>query len=169
MTVDPDWKEAAAPPPPALNTSGLLPVDMRGSVLRWGVDPASISVGTDGVVRYVVVAQSDSGTVNAIYEGLRCNTAESTVYARHSGGQWAPAPDREWKAHPRQRGTAAHPGDRARRRLPGPGPERLAGADRARPGRTGRHPVPTRTALTRPALQRVRTRLVRWIISGSAM
>jgi len=97
VDVDPDWKEAAAPPPPALNTSRLVPLEMRGTELRWGVDPSSISIGPDGVVRYVVVAQSDSGAVNAIYEGLRCNTAESTVYARHAGDQWVPAPDREWK------------------------------------------------------------------------
>ncbi len=94
---DPDWKEAAPPPPPAVQTTRLLPIEMRGSVLRWGVDPASISLGPDGVVRYVVVAQSDSGTVNALHEGLRCSTAESTVYARHSGGQWRPVSDREWK------------------------------------------------------------------------
>lgn len=94
---DPDWKEAAPPPPPAVQTTRLLPIEMRGSVLRWGVDPASISLGPDGVVRYVVVAQSDSGTVNALHEGLRCRTAESTVYARHSGGRWVPVVDREWK------------------------------------------------------------------------
>ncbi|WBY00841.1 CNP1-like family protein [Ramlibacter tataouinensis] len=94
---DPDWKEAAPPPPPAVRTTGLIPIEMRSSVLRWGVDPASISLGADGVVRYVVVARSDSGTVSALYEGLRCNTAESTVYARSSGDQWSPVADREWK------------------------------------------------------------------------
>lgn len=94
---DTDWKEAAAPPPPAVQTDRLIPIEMRSSVLRWGVDPASISLGADGVVRYVVVARSDSGTVTALYEGLRCSTAESTVYARHSGGQWTPVADRDWQ------------------------------------------------------------------------
>ena len=39
------------------------------------------------MVRYVVVATSDSGAVNAIYEGIRCDTGRFKVYARHNGGQ----------------------------------------------------------------------------------
>jgi hypothetical protein len=89
--VDPDWKEAEAPPPPALRTDKLIPLDMPRSALRFGVDPASVSVGADSVVRYVVVATSSSGAVNAMYEGIRCNTAEVKVYARYN-------PDAGWKA-----------------------------------------------------------------------
>jgi len=61
-----DWKETEAPPPPPLRTTGLIPIDVAGSSLRFGVDPASISVGADRVVRYVVVATSASGTVNGM-------------------------------------------------------------------------------------------------------
>jgi hypothetical protein len=88
---DPDWREAQAPPPPALKTSGLIPLEMPRSLLRYGVDPASVSVGEDRVVRYVVVAISDTGFVNAFYEGIRCSTGEFRTYARHNPDSgWVP-------------------------------------------------------------------------------
>jgi hypothetical protein len=97
--VNPDWKETEAPPPPALRTQGLIPVEMpSGLSLRFAVDPASVSVGADGVVRYVIVASSPTGAVNAMYEGLRCNTAEVKVYARHNPDSgWVPARNAEWQ------------------------------------------------------------------------
>ena len=104
---DPDWKEVEAPPPPAVRTQGLIPLDMgRGTELRWGVDPQSISIGADRVVRYVVVAQAEGGALNAIYEGLKCSTGEVRVYARHArDGQWAPSKSADWQ---RVLGNAAH-------------------------------------------------------------
>ena len=97
--VDPDWKEVEAPPPPALRTQGLVPIEMPAGIsLRFAVDPASVTVGPDGVVRYVVVASSSTGAVNALYEGLRCNTAEVKVYARHNPDSgWVPARDAQWQ------------------------------------------------------------------------
>jgi len=89
--IDPDWKEAEAPAPPALRTSGLVPLEVPGTQLRYGVDPASVSLGADGIVRYVVVATGSGGAVNGLYEGLRCNTGEYKVYARHTGGAWSAA------------------------------------------------------------------------------
>jgi hypothetical protein len=77
VTPDPDWKEAEAPPPPALRTDGLIPLDVPRSALRFCVDPASVAVGSDGIVRYVVVATSSSGAVNAMYEGIRCTPVSS--------------------------------------------------------------------------------------------
>lgn len=96
--ADPDWKELEAPPPPALRTDRLIPVEMPPSNnLRFGVDAGSITVGTDGIVRYVVVAQSPSGTVNAMYEGVRCSSGEVKVYARHNPDSgWVRAANAEW-------------------------------------------------------------------------
>ncbi|HEY8359396.1 MAG TPA: CNP1-like family protein [Ramlibacter sp.] len=88
---DPDWKEAQVPPPPALSTQRLIELEMPRSALRFGVDPASITIGTDRIVRYVVVATSSTGTVNAMYEGVRCSSGEVKVYARHN-------PDSGWVA-----------------------------------------------------------------------
>jgi len=94
---DPDWKEVEAPPPPALRTEGLVPIDMGSSTLRWGVDPASITIANDRVVRYVVVARGQGGAVNAFYEGLRCSTGEVKLYARHSGDKWVSVSNPDWK------------------------------------------------------------------------
>jgi hypothetical protein len=96
--VDPDWREAEAPPPPALKLDGLIPLEIPRSSMRFGVDPGSVSLGSDGIIRYVVVATSTAGAVNALYEGLRCNTGEFKVYARNSGdGGWAAAKDSPWR------------------------------------------------------------------------
>jgi hypothetical protein len=93
----PEWQEVDAPPPPALRTSGLIPIEVNGTSLHFGVDPKSVSVGADGVVRYVVVASSNSGVVNGIYEGIKCDSAEVKVYARHNPDSgWVPAPDAKW-------------------------------------------------------------------------
>jgi hypothetical protein len=95
--TNPDWKEVEVAPP-ALKTDRLVPVDIRrGSVMRWGVDPSSISIAADGVVRYVVVAQGEGGAINALYEGVRCSTAEVKVYARSTGKEWVLARDADWK------------------------------------------------------------------------
>jgi hypothetical protein len=95
---DPDWKEIDAPPPATLRTSGLVPVDVPGTSLRFGIDPASVSLGADRIVRYVIVATSPSGVVNAMYEGIRCDTSEVKVYARHNPDSgWVPARDAQWQ------------------------------------------------------------------------
>ena len=98
MPADPDWKEQEAPPPPALRTTGLIPLDVPGSSLRFGIDPNSVAIGADRVIRYVVVATSPSGAVNAMYEGLRCNTGEVRVFARHNPDSgWVPAANSLWQ------------------------------------------------------------------------
>jgi hypothetical protein len=95
---EPDWREAPATPP-ALRTSGLIPLEIPGSALRFGVDPDSVSLGSDRVVRYVVVASSTSGTVNAMYEGIRCESGEFKVYARHNPDSgWTQATDSPWRS-----------------------------------------------------------------------
>jgi hypothetical protein len=95
---DPDWREADAPAPPQLRTSGLIELDIRTGDLRFGIDPASIAVGVDGIVRYVVVARGPGGVVNGIYEGVHCKTAQAKVYARHNPDSgWVPVTDAKWK------------------------------------------------------------------------
>ncbi|MBA2962410.1 MULTISPECIES: CNP1-like family protein [Ramlibacter] len=99
VPVDPDWKELTAPAPPAsLRTQGLVPIDVEPSQLRWGIDPDSIAVGADGIVRYVVVARGEGSALNAFYEGLRCSSGEVKVYARRSSdGGWVPAAASDWQ------------------------------------------------------------------------
>jgi hypothetical protein len=95
----PDWQEEAVPPPPAFGKVPLVPIEMPPYVsLRFGVDPGSLVITSDGVVRYVMVATSPSGAMNAMYEGIRCATGEVKTYALYgAAGQWAPVQDPKWR------------------------------------------------------------------------
>lgn len=96
---DPDWRESAVPPPPEFDAARLIQLDMpRHMSVKLGVDPATLRITSDGIVRYVMVAQSPSGTVNATYEGIRCQTAEVKVYARYTSSKvWNLISNPEWK------------------------------------------------------------------------
>ena len=96
---DPDWKEIEAPPPAPVRTDRLLRIDTPESTLRFGVIPESVVLTSDGIVRYVVVASSASGAVNALYEGIRCRTGEGRIYARHNPDSgWVPVKDGDWRS-----------------------------------------------------------------------
>ena len=101
---DPDWKEMDVPSAPSFNKDKLIPVEMPSYVsLRFGVDPATLTLTHDGVIRYVMVAQSNGsssggGTLSAMYEGIRCAAGEFKTYARFSAsGQWAPVSNPQWR------------------------------------------------------------------------
>lgn len=96
---DPDWREVEAPAAPALKLQGLIPLEMPGSGLRFGIDPSSITIGEDRIVRYVVVATSATGVVNAMYEGIRCGSGDFKLYARHStDGGWKVVKNSDWRS-----------------------------------------------------------------------
>lgn len=98
---DPDWKESEAPPPPAFDMSKLLGFDGAvNSSLVYGVDPSSIRIsGSDGLIRYVLVATSASGAKNVMYEAIRCSTGEFKTYARYSSdGRWSSVSDASWRS-----------------------------------------------------------------------
>lgn len=95
-----EWKESDAPPPPAFNTNNLIALAMPPYVaLQFGVDPATLAMTSDGIVRYVVVARNAAGSTTAMYEGLRCATGEVKTYARQtSGGAWTVVKAPQWQA-----------------------------------------------------------------------
>lgn len=97
---DPDWKEVDAPAPPEFDRRRLVAVDMPvGGELKFGVDPTTITIGKDGVVRYVLVASSPSGNFNAMYEAIRCATGEFKTYARRSSdGPWSIVLQPNWRS-----------------------------------------------------------------------
>jgi len=102
------FEEIETPLPAGLDTSRVVPVSVRGSELRFGVVPDSVSIGKDGVTRYVVVATSASGTVNAMQEGIRCPQSEVKVYARYtSGGGWSATRSPAWQPLSSQRHSQA--------------------------------------------------------------
>jgi hypothetical protein len=53
------------------------------------VDPTTLDVGADGVVRYALVVRTEGGANNVSYEGIRCATYEKRVYA-------VGTPQRKW-------------------------------------------------------------------------
>lgn len=95
-----DWKEGEVPPPPAFDVGKLLVFDVStGSSLVYGVDPATLRIGNDGIVRYVMVATSRTGARNVMYEGIRCSSGEFKTYARYSAeGVWRPVDKPEWRS-----------------------------------------------------------------------
>lgn len=97
--IDPDWKETEVPPPPSFNKDQLIPIEMPKYVsLRFGVDPTTLALTPDGIVRYVVVASNATGSTSAMYEGIRCATGEAKTYARYtSNGQWTSIQDPQWR------------------------------------------------------------------------
>ena len=96
-----DWKEIDTPPPPAFDVAKLITFEVSfNSALTYGVDPASVLISkVDGVLRYVLVAFSASGSKNVMYEGLRCSTGEVKTYARYTpDGVWVPVSDPKWRS-----------------------------------------------------------------------
>ena len=65
---------------------------------RFFVDVDTLSIGKDGVVRYVLVVRSPGGAENVSFEGIRCETREQKAYAfGQRGGTWSPAREAPWR------------------------------------------------------------------------
>ena len=104
-----DWERAnedrlkqsqeQAVPPPSLDKARLVEVKSTLAAdtdFRFFIDPESVSVGEDRIVRYVLVARSPSGSESVTFEGIRC-LGEYRVYAvGHPDGTWAGRPS-EWR------------------------------------------------------------------------
>jgi hypothetical protein len=93
------WQESRVTLPPYPKSANLIEFDVgAGSEFHFLVDPASLSVGSDGVVRYVLVARSAQGAANVSFEGLRCKDGEYKVYATGSGDRtWVKVPLSRWR------------------------------------------------------------------------
>jgi len=104
LAEDPDaapWQEAEVPPPPMFNVDKVLPFDVsRNSELQHSIDPATLSIGSDEVVRYVRIARSSQGALNAVYEGLRCSSGEVRTYAywNTGSGSWNITAKAPWRS-----------------------------------------------------------------------
>ncbi|MGH8822798.1 MAG: CNP1-like family protein [Rhodoferax sp.] len=96
----PSSKAAQSALAPSYSKSGLIALDVGpDQALKFGVDPTTLSISKDGIVRYVIVASSDTGATNAMYEGIRCSTGEYTTYARATtAGHWETVQDPEWSS-----------------------------------------------------------------------
>lgn len=94
------FKEQELVLPAAPEKRDLLAFDPgRRTSMKFYVDPASLSVGEDEVVRYTLVITGDGDTRNVMYEGLRCETIERKTYAfGQADGTWSRARDPQWES-----------------------------------------------------------------------
>ena len=92
------WEEQKLQLPPIPAAENLVRVqvdDAQG--FTFFVDSASVSVGTDDVVRYTLVALSESGATNISFEGIKCKTRERRLYAiGRADHTWSPARSPQW-------------------------------------------------------------------------
>ena len=92
------WQEIEVQLPAAPKQETLLPFYVSAATEnRFFVDGATLSVGGDGVVRYVLLVLTPQGVRNVTYEGMRCETRERRIYASgRLDGTWSKARKNEW-------------------------------------------------------------------------
>jgi len=86
-------REEAVTPPPFPQRGKLIEFPTADAAgFHFFVDGSTLSVDKQGIVRYVLVAQSPTGARNVSFEGLRCPAAQHRIYATgQSDGTWVPA------------------------------------------------------------------------------
>ncbi len=92
------WSEIQAQIPPYPQPQNLIEFEAgAASPHRFYVDPDSISVGADGVVRYTLVIKTSGGASNVTFEGMRCDARQQKYYAiGRSDGTWSRARNPAW-------------------------------------------------------------------------
>lgn len=92
------WQEVEIQLPAAPKPESLLPFYVSAATdNRFFVDGTTLSVGSDGVVRYVLLVLSPQGGRNLTFEGMRCQTRERRIYASgRQDGTWSKARKNEW-------------------------------------------------------------------------
>jgi hypothetical protein len=93
------WQEQAFVLPSYPGESRLLELDIDTgtSPFRYYLDPESLSIDKDRVVRFTTVIVSPSGVRNVTYEGLHCGERTHRRLAYGSGGIWHALPDAPWQ------------------------------------------------------------------------
>jgi len=62
------------------------------------IDPLSLSVDKEGMVRYTLVVKTSGGATNISFEGIRCETRQFRLFAiGRSDGTWTRARAGEWQ------------------------------------------------------------------------
>lgn len=94
------WVELESNPPEFPRPNDLIEIDAGAATSnRFYIDGKTLTVGQDGVVRYVMVVKTSAGSTNVSYEGLRCGTRERKLYAfGRSDNTWSAARNPAWQA-----------------------------------------------------------------------
>ncbi len=95
----PEWKELGVTPPAYPKAETMIRFPTTWTTSEIFVDGATLTVGDDTVVRYVLVIRTAGGAENVTFEGLRCETGQRRIYAFGRRDQtWSPARVSEWRA-----------------------------------------------------------------------
>lgn len=98
---EPAWKEQQEVTPPAYpKDENLKEFYVSATETNtFMIDSTSLSVGTDNVVRYVLVIKMTGGAKNVSYEGINCRERMWKLYATgRIDGTWAPVRNAaEWR------------------------------------------------------------------------
>jgi hypothetical protein len=92
------WTEIEVQLPDYPQKENLIPFRV-GAIddTQYLIDGTTLSVGSDGVLRYTLVVISSAGAENVSYEGMRCATAERRFYAfGRSDKTWSKARSNPW-------------------------------------------------------------------------
>ena len=92
------WQEAEVAIPAYPSDENLVEF-MVGSLSknRFSIDKSSVTVGVDGVVRYVLVVRAPGGGTNVTFEGIHCNDRQYKVYAiGRDDHTWSKIRDSDW-------------------------------------------------------------------------
>lgn len=95
------WQEVQALLPAYPKQENLLAFTVSSVTTNsYAIDAASLSVGTDGVVRYAVVIDSPHGARTVNYEGMRCDPSEAKIYAfGHPDNSWSKNRYAKWEPY----------------------------------------------------------------------
>ena len=73
------------------------------TVLTFLLDTTSLKIGSEKVIRYVIVIKNPSGSSSIKYEGIRCDTFEyKPLGIVGIDNKWVATPSSQWKPIPNQ-------------------------------------------------------------------
>lgn len=84
------WKEEVVEPPAFPKQEDLVEIYVSAvATNKYFIDASTLNVGTDGIVRYVLVVKTSGGATNVSFEGMRCKELTWKHYATGgSDGTW---------------------------------------------------------------------------------
>ena len=96
---DKQWSEGEVTLPAFPQNSDLVEFYVSAvTPNHFFIDARTLGVGSDGVVRYVLVVLTSGGATNISYEGIRCGTGEVKLYATGRADKtWVPARSAAWR------------------------------------------------------------------------
>jgi hypothetical protein len=97
--ADKPWQEIAIQLPAPPLAENLLPFPVTATATQsFAIDAKSLTVGSDGVIRYTMVATSVAGARSISYEGIRCASYERKLYAfGQPDGSWSRSRRDQWE------------------------------------------------------------------------